>query len=304
MTTGHRDHGSRRYVPSMSKTPEPTPPIRGRSIEKRELQAVIRRAAELSFSESEGDERLSEDELVRIAAELGLAPHLARQALYELPELESEPSMFEGPFGAAVITGSRLIPGDAERALARLEDYLTTREYLQITRRGGSRTLFTPADDTISYLARGLLRPRHRFQLARARRVAVTSRHVDAGTTHVQIATDMADQRRGSIRGSIAAGTIVGLGVGGLGSLVVAGVGLPETATVAALILALGSGIAGSVAAAVKLGGARFRTRMAAAKLELDGLLDRAERGERLDPPPAPWRRRLQLSMLGGRDRG
>ena len=35
------------------------------------------------------------------------------------------------------------------------------------------------------------------------------------------------------------------------------------------------------------------------ARVELEGLLDRAERGEPLEPPPAPWRKRLQMRMLG-----
>jgi hypothetical protein len=56
-----------------------------------------------------------------------------------------------------------------------------------------------------------------------------------------------------------------------------------------------------SIWATLKWSASRFKTRMAAAKLELDGLLDRAERGDRLEPPPAPWRRRLQLKMTGQR---
>jgi hypothetical protein len=158
-----------------------------------------------------------------------------------------------------------------------------------------------PADDTISYLARGLLRPRHRFQLARARRVAVSSRHVEQDATHVQIATDMTEQRTAAIRGAIAGGGVLGLTIGGLGALVCMNLGLPDAAATAAGILSVGTGVAATVAASVKLAGMRFRTRLAAAKLELDGLLDRAEQGERLDPPPAPWKKRLQLSVLGPR---
>jgi hypothetical protein len=37
------------------------------------------------------------------------------------------------------------------------------------------------------------------------------------------------------------------------------------------------------------------------ARTELESLLDRAEHGERLEPPPAPWRRRLQMKFLGSR---
>jgi hypothetical protein len=41
------------------------------------------------------------------------------------------------------------------------------------------------------------------------------------------------------------------------------------------------------------------RTGCTAAKFEVTGLLDRLEHGERLEPPPAPWRRRLQLRLFG-----
>lgn len=277
---------------------EPPADPRETGIARAQFELVIRRAIELSFLEGEARDQLSEDEVVRIAAELGLSARHARQALYELPELDSERSIFEKYFGASVLTASRAVPGDAHVTLRRLEDYLTTREYQQIVRRREGRVLFMPAEDTISYLARGLLRPSHRFQLARSRRVALTARPLDAGHTHVQIATDMGDQRRGAIRNAVVGGTLGGLVLGGVGAALVA-VNVPDPAASIAGVVALAGGLGASISATVSLAGARFRARMAAARLELEGLLDRAERGDSLEPPPAPWRRRLQLRMSG-----
>jgi hypothetical protein len=55
--------------------------------------------------------------------------------------------------------------------------------------------------------------------------------------------------------------------------------------------------MAATFAASFSAAASRFRNRVHAAKLELASLLDRLEHGERLEPPPAPWRRRL----FGGR---
>jgi hypothetical protein len=278
-----------------------SPQETGKGIARRQFEDVIRRAVELSLLESDAEDQLSEHEVVRIATELGLSEKHARQALYELPELESDPSMFEKYFGASVLTASRSVPGDAAITLRRIEDYLSTREYLQAVRRRHGRVLFMPAEDTISYLARGLLRPSHRFQLARSRRVALIARPLDAGTTHVQIATDMGEQRKSGIRSGIGFGAFGGMVVGAAAAGLATTLQLPDPVQTVASIAAFAGGLGASVSASVAISGARFRARMAAARLELEGLLDRAERGDALEPPPAPWRRRLQLKMLGPR---
>lgn len=274
-------------------------PASGKAIARLQLEEVIRRAVELSLVESDTEEQLSEQEVVRIATELGLSPRHVRQALYELPELDSEPSRFEKYFGASVITASRAVPGDAAITLRRLEDYLSTREYQQVVRRRHGKVLFMPAEDTISYLARGLLRPSHRFQLARSRRVVLTARPLDTGSTHVQLATDLGEQRKSAIRRGVVAGGIGGAFIGGVAAAVTVGIGLPDVIGAIAPIAAFAGGMGASVSTALKVSGSRFRARMAAARLELDGLLDRAERGDPLEPPAPPWRRRLQLRFGG-----
>jgi hypothetical protein len=134
-----------------------------RAITRRDFEAVIRRAAELSSAEAEGlEEALSEDEVIRIATELGLPDKYVRQALFELPEL-SPASVGRGDyFGEPVLSATRVVPGRAQEMLRRMEDYLTTREYLQVVRRRADRAFFVPAEDAISNLARGLLRPSRR----------------------------------------------------------------------------------------------------------------------------------------------
>lgn len=284
-------------------TPQNLPePTGEKLIPRHEFEAVIRRAAELAMSEGEGEEHFSEVEVVRIAAELGLSPRHVQQALYELPALESTPSALSGTFGPSVVAASRVVPGDADLTVRRLEEYLSTREYLQLVRRKEGRLIFQPAEDTISLLARGLLRPSSRFHLARSQKVVLSARALDAGRTHVQIEADLEDQRRSAVRTGIGVGASGGLmaAITGVGIVAAAAGGLEPTAAAGGLILAsLLGGPAAGAWVGLKATASGFRKRVAAARLELDGLLDRAERGDRLEPPPAPWRRRLELKMLG-----
>lgn len=265
------------------------------------LELVIRRAVELSLTERDSQERLSEEEVVRVATEVGLPAHLARQALYERPILDSASGPFDRWFGGGIVSASRTIPAaDADRLRRRLEDYLGGHEYLQLVRRRGGRLFFVPADDAISTLARGLFRPSRRYQLARARRVLVDVRALDENASHVQIATDFSQQRRSAAKTAVGAGGILALAIGGVSAAVVASGAPPGVlGTIGEVGAFLGMSGA-SLAGIVRLAGRNFRNRMLEAKTELDGLLDRAEHGERLEPPPAPWRRRLQQRLGGG----
>lgn len=270
----------------------------GKAIARAQLEAVIRRAADLTLSDTDAEEQLSEDEVLRIATELGLPTKHVRQAIYELPELESEPVALRGLFGPPVVVVARAVPGDADAVMRRLEDYMVTREYLQVQRRGQGKAVFAPAEDAISGLARGLTRPSSRFSLARARRVAVAARPLEAGRTHVQIATDMGEQRGSAMKTGVVLGSIGGLAVGSAAAALVDLQFGPGFAATVGSFVAFGGGLAGTLWATVAATGTRFRRRLLGARTELESLLDRAERGERLEPPPAPWRRRLQKKLI------
>jgi hypothetical protein len=280
-------------------TPDDARDSAGKDIDRHAFEVVIRRAAELAMREGETEEHLSEDEVLRIGSELGLAPRHVRQALYELPELESEPSSLARYYGPSVLAASRTVPGQADVMSRRLVDYLSTHEYLQLVRRRQGRMIFQPAEDTISLLARGLLRPSNRFQLARSRNVALTVRPLEEDRTHVQIATDLGEQRRSAIRTGVIAGSFCGFAAGLTAAGALAFTLEPSIATATAQIAALAGSTAGGLWIGIRATASNFRKRLATARLELDGLLDRAERGERLEPPAAPWRRRLELRMLG-----
>lgn len=250
---------------------------------------MIRRAAELSAADADADERISEDELIRIAAELGLPARHVRQALLELPAGPADRSFLGRALGPARARGVRVVASDAELIFHRLEEYLTTREYLRPLRRQQRRGWYAPAEDPISKIVRVFSRPAGRYYMARATRVALTVEPLEPGTAHVGLEVDLTGRRREDAVGGATVGGLIGIGLGfGVGAVVAGGAG--EVAGIAAGTLSFG----GTIAAGVAMARAVFRRRIIDARLEIEGLLDRLERDESLDPPPAPWRRRVR----------
>jgi hypothetical protein len=280
---------------SVEKAPVPQ---RQRSIARGEFEQVIRRAAELSLRDADADEQLSEDEVIRIATELGMPAHHVRRALFELPEMRAEPRWYDRYYGEPILSVARVVPGEAGLTLRRIEEYLVTREYLQVVRRRGENIAMVPADDTISSLARAFFRPGGKHHIARASRVLVSSHTLPDDETHVRFDIDMNQDRRNAVRSGAGFGIAGGIAVGALAAAA-ANAFAPIYVQPVAEILAFGSGMAATFAASFSTAAKRFRQRALAARLELAGLLDRLEHGQRLEPPPAPWRQRLQQRLFG-----
>lgn len=267
------------------------------NIDKGKLQAVIRRAAELYAAESDPHELLSETEVVRIGEELGLPARLVRQALYELPDdraRRATAGWLDQIYGTALANCSRVVPGDTGTVFDRLEEYLTTREYLQPRRRQGDTGLFEPAGDAISTMARALVRPAGRYHVARASSVILTVRPIEPGTTHVRLTINLSDRRRSVIIVSLIGGGTLGIVVGTGIFALIATIGPSFSFTP---LLAGVGGLAGfglTLAGTISASASRFRRALQRARFEVAGLLDRLQRGDRLDPPSAPWWRRMR----------
>lgn len=271
-----------------------------RGITRRELEAVIRRAAELAAADAEAAERISADEVLRIASELGLPERHVRRALLEVPVASEDLSLLDRILGPPAADGMRVVPGEADTVFDRLEEYLTTREYLRVLRRQGGAALLEPSDDAISKLARVFSRPAGRHHLARASRVRLSVNPLESGRSHVRLEVDLDEKRRSDAIGGASVGGLFGATVGsGLAIAAAAAVGdmAGDVAAISAAVLTFGGTLTASVSAGLRVARARFRRRLAAARLEVEGLLDRVESGERLEPPPAPWRRRLTAGL-------
>jgi hypothetical protein len=268
-----------------------------RGITRHDLELVIRRAAELYTREAESEEHLTETEVLRVARELGLPARHVRQALYELPARPPATGRLDRWYGLPWVQETRVVPGAPGHTMDRLEEHLVTRELLQLLRRHGTRSVFTPAEDAISSVARAVRRPARQWQVARSRRVLVEVRPMPDDESHVRVELDMTQQRGRALKSGIAGGLALGLPIAALVGVPVGGVAFELAGAAAATAAAMTSGLAvlaGSASAGIALGRARFRARIEDARMELAALLDRLETGGRLEPPPAPWLRGLR----------
>ena len=58
---------------------------------------------------------------------------------------------------------------------------------------------------------------------------------------------------------------------------------------------------AGIIAGAIRIARGMYRRKMADVRAEVEGVLDRLEMGEELEPPPSSWRRWVEKHVHGAR---
>ena len=270
-----------------------------RAITRRDLPAVVRRAAELAAVDDEAGDELSEQEVIRIAAELGLSERHVRQALYEGVKEEQPPALLDRYLPPPRFDVSRAIPMDAQKAQRVLADYFVAHEYMQIVRRQAETTTFEPASDAFSKVARGLQRA-SKHQLARAEYLELKVRSLEPGWSHVRVRAIHKDERKSNIVGFVIGSVFLGIPAGaGLGAIAggMAGTVAGTEGAIAGGVLVGVATFSGITAGLFKSMKARYRRWRERTSIEAESLLDRAEKGDELRPPPAPWIKRLQMKF-------
>jgi hypothetical protein len=269
-----------------------------KSITRRDLPTVVRRAAELAAFSDDAEEAISEDEVIRIASELGIAPRHVKQALYEGVQDEPEPTFLDKQFGTPRIMAVRAVPLPVEQTRRALEDYLTTYEYLTVVRRQSDSMTFEPAPDAVSKFARKFKRSRH--QLASAEVVEISVRPLEEGWSHVRIRAVFKDDRKSQVVGAGVGGTILGGTAGGLTGAITGTLASTLTFLPTEAAVAVGSVFGVGIFAAVFTGilasaRKRYRHWRERTVMQTEGVLDRLEKGDDMRPAPPPWIRRLQM---------
>jgi hypothetical protein len=118
--------------------------------------------------------------------------------------------------------------------------------------------------------------------------------------SHLRFDIDLDDERSRRVNAGVVLGAVGGT-ILGTGAAVLVATSTPALLGPVPEMLAFAGTFLAVSAASVSAAAARFKNRVLAARFEIAGLLDRVEHGESLDPPPAPWRRRLQLRLFGSR---
>lgn len=154
--------------------------------------------------------------------------------------------------------------------------------------------VYRPAVDWVSQVARAASSTSRAYYVASAKHVEVRLASAgDDSQTMVELEVDP------GIRGDYAAGVFLGGGFAGL--LTGAGVGV-SVALVAPLALAVAAGVASAagVGGAVAWAAARgHKKKLLEVRTEMEGILDRLESGDTLEPPPPSWRRWVRRHFHG-----
>jgi hypothetical protein len=277
-----------------------------RSLTRKQFDEVIRKAAEIAASEPEGsDSVLNEEELFRIAREVGLEERHVRKALIQVrsgPPSGREP--VSALFGPPLVYASRVVPGAREALAKTIDEFMVGGRLLQALRRGPSVLQYRPAVDWASQVARAASSTSKKYYVASAKSVEVRLETVEEDRTLVELEVEpgtrddyLAGGLIGGAGGGAGAGVGVAMAVGFAGGAAALGVGLG---------ILVGSGVFGGIC---WLSGKYHKKRLLQVRAEMEGILDRLESGDSLEPPPPSWRRWVQRhfhgvakEFLGGRE--
>jgi hypothetical protein len=239
-------------------------------LDRSALERVLSRAAELQSADADpADAMLTEEQLLDVGREVGLAPQHVRQALAEersrtlVPE---EHGAMARIFGTARVYASRTIRSTPAVALGLLDAWLQREECLREKRRFPDRMLWEPRPGFLSEIQRGLNFGGRGYHLSKAREVSATVVPVDEERVLVRLEADLANVR---LQRVASGGVVVGGGALSAATLAVLGFFVPVAIIPAAIATAAGYFVARSHAPVV-----------ARAQLALEQLLDRLERGE------------------------
>lgn len=276
-------------APASAPVPDRTgaiTPTRQNGLDRRAVERVLARAAELqgiSGGESDAD-AITEERLLDIANEAGLATTSVRQALAEERTRIGTADDNDGRWivrvaGPSVVSATRTISGEPEAMVAALDSWMQRDECLQVQRRFADRVVWEPRTDWYGAIKRGLRIGGRSYTLTRARQVAATVVPVDAARSLVRLDADLSQTRSNLVRvgGALGASGVVAGGT--TASLFV-------VAHVAAALVLVGAAVpvlAGGAGAYLLMRRHHgFADRMA---LALEQVLDRLEYGDVRRPP-------------------
>ena len=258
-------------------------------LSRKQVDFVLRRAAEIDTPPDQDDDRLSEttlsvQELVRLGEEAGLRRDAIVQALSEMKRgaaVEPEAGALTRTLGASQIVVSRVVPGPVD-AIRRAVDRFLRDQLMTVRRHHGERIEWERAQGIWPGLVRSLdFSKRYAFGLVS--RVETIIVEESDSQTAVTFQIDLSEMRRERLThmGLRSAMAFVLLGLGG--SAIFPGFGLPD-------IVALASGgvAAGGIFALERRRYLDSRNRVALAPERfLDLLVQRQRRrqGAPLAPP-------------------
>jgi hypothetical protein len=241
-------------------------------IDRKALERIVRRAAELQAGAQDVGEGLTSQEVLALGKDVGIPEGYLRQAMLE-EQTRTAPEVATGTWawltGPRSLVAHRVVPGDrvaVERALSR---WMTDEELLQPKRQYADRTSWESKPGAFASIQRALA-GRRRYSLASAEQIASQVVQLEPGFCIVRLEADITPQRRNRITGGTVM-AMVGWGLTGATALIA-----PPLALAQVLMLVPGIGLT--------LGGAMvartYRNANERMQVALEQVLDRLERGE------------------------
>jgi hypothetical protein len=252
-----------------------------RDLTRDEVRLVLRRAAELERGAGDdAADTLSEAELERLGAEVGLSPHAVRQAIAEARAGAMDPAGAPAPLervlGRRLRVHERVVGGEVVRVRARVEQFLRG-QLFRLRRRVGERQRWERTPGLVPELRRSL-NWTGRYALTELRTVEVLVLEGPApGRARVRLIVDVAPLQERMAGGS-ALGTIAGAALAG----VLWVTGTPQVFEW--LVAASGAGIG------VLASWREYRRGLTSVSAALEHFLDELEHaGTGGPPPPSPF---------------
>lgn len=243
------------------------------------LERVLARAAELQAAGGDALDReaFTEEQLVELGREVGLAPEHLRQALAE-ERVRGEPTapsagLADYFFGTAQVTAQRVVRGTPAALMTSLAWWMQNEEWLRVVRQRPDRMVWEPRRDLLGGLRRIFGGRSH--ELHAASEIAGTVVAVDAERSVVALAADLGGARRSAVGQTVTA-TVFGAAVSGVLSIL----GFVPVVALAPVVVAGAASYAGA-----RRANARARQRTGAA---LERVLDRLEQRRDEPAPPSP----------------
>ena len=240
----------------------------GRRIDREALERVLQRAAELQASEVDTGEAMTEQELLKLGAEVGIDGRHLRQALYEEGSgpVVPERGLVARWIGPGQVRASRVVRGERAALEEALDHWMTEGELLAVKRRMPDRIVYERQKGFFAEMKRGFGVGGKSYQLAKTKEVSFGVTALESGYAHVEMAADIKPSQQGYLGGT------VGLGAAGAAGAILAGtLGAPFVVEIVSVV------VFGSSAFAVSRG---HRSVVEKTQLALEQVLDRLEHGE------------------------
>jgi hypothetical protein len=241
-------------------------------IDRKALERIVRRAAELQASEQEIGEGLTSPEVMALGKDVGIPERYLRQAMLE-EQTRTAPEVATGTWawltGPRSIVAHRVVPGDRAAVEREVSRWMTEDELLQPKRHYTDRTSWEAKAGAFASIQRALS-GRRRYSLASAAEISSQVVQLEAGFCLVRLEADIRQQRRNRISGGTVM-ALVGWGLTGATALIAPPLALAQ---VLMLVPAMGLTFGGAMVARTYRG-ANERMQVA-----LEQVLDRLERGE------------------------